>query len=340
MKLYFFFIASFLTLTLFSSNVQRKQINELTIVFYNVENLFDTIDAPNKIDEEFLPNGSKEWDSERYFKKVNDLSRVIYSIDSVKLPAIIGVCEIENDLVLIDLVKTNSLNKANYQIVWNDSPDERGIDCAFLYNPKYFRLLQKEFIPIVHPTDTALITRDIVYVKGLIGEEIFHFFVNHWPSRRTGQEESEKDRIFVAQVLRSYVDRIFASDINANILIMGDMNDEPTNISISSVLKAQSTMQPVENNQLVNLMYNEAVDGQGSYFYRSQWDMIDNLIVSSNVVRKSKGYKTTLDDGKIFHLPFMEFINDKGEMSPNRTYGRSYFGGVSDHFPIYMKLKK
>lgn len=339
MKLLVLSIALFSTILLVACAPAKNIKSEMTVAFYNVENLFDTIDTPNKIDEEFVPADPKNWNTERYFKKMNDLAKVISSIDPDKLPDIVGVCEIENNTVLSDLAKSKMLKKANYQIVWNDGPDERGIDCALLYNPKTMKLISQQFLKVVNPLDTAFATREIVYVQGAIKNEVFHIFVNHWPSRRGGQDGSNNDRVLAATVLRNKVDQIFAENENSNIIIMGDMNDEPINASISEVLKALPSDQPVKNNQLVNLMYAEAVSGLGSYAYKGEWDMIDNLIVSGYLINKKSGLKTTADNGYIFHQPFMEFVNDKGEMSPNRTYGRTYFGGVSDHFPVYLNLK-
>jgi predicted extracellular nuclease len=338
MRILFLFFSLVSAFYILSAGINKNNDKSISIVFYNVENLFDTIDAPNKIDDEFMPVEPKNWNTDRYNKKINDLASVIAAIDSVNLPVIFGVCEIENDVVLKDLVHTNALKRANYQIIWNDGPDERGIDCAFIYNPKIIKVLEREFIPVVNDNDSLFITREIVYVKTKIRNEEFHFFVNHWPSRRNGQEVSDNERTLAATILRKKVDSLLVANQKANIVIMGDMNDEPTDKSLFENLKALPANLPIQNNQLVNLMYEEAVQGDGSYKYKDQWDMIDNLIVSGNLINKKKGLKTTVDDGKIFHQPFMEFRNDKGEISPNRTYGRTYFGGISDHFPVYFKL--
>ena len=319
-------------------NPPKKIKGPLTVAFYNTENLFDTIDAPNKFDEEFTPADPKNWNTEKYEKKLHDLARVIRSIDSVKLPAIVGVAEVENDLVLKDLAAQPELIKADYQIVWKDGPDFRGIDCALLYQPSKFHFESFESIQVIDPDEPDFKTRDILYVKGKIGEEVFHLFVNHWPSRRGGEEVSEPKRILAATVLRNKVNELFARDANANIIIMGDMNDEPNNMSLSDVLMAIPNGSTVENNQLVNLMYDDFEAGNGSYSYQGNWDMIDNLVVSGALINKTKGLKSKPDNGFIFHQPFMEFKNKQGQISPNRTYGRTYYGGISDHFPVYMIL--
>lgn len=331
----------FVIFTLFLASCQTfNRVNPpYTVAFYNVENLFDTIDAPNKIDEEFMPVEPKNWNTVRYNKKLTDLAKVISTIDSVKLPVIVGVCEIENDVVLKDLVAQYSLKKANYKIVWNDGPDERGIDCALLYQPSAFKVISSEFLPVVDPDEPDFQTREVVYVKGMMGNEEFHIFVNHWPSRRGGEDVSEQKRMLAASVVRNKVNEIYTLNVSPNIIIMGDMNDEPANRSLSEVLNAQSNKVLPENQQLVNLMYDEFETGKGSYNYQNDWNMIDNMVISGALINKTTGLKSKLDNGFIFRQPFMEFKNNNGEISPNRTYGREYYGGISDHFPIFMILE-
>ncbi|MBN2806791.1 MAG: endonuclease/exonuclease/phosphatase family protein [Prolixibacteraceae bacterium] len=331
-----FIIALFL---MASCQTLTKVQAPLTLAFYNVENLFDTIDAPNKIDEEFMPGEPKNWNTERYNKKLTDLSKVIAAIDPVKLPVLLGVCEIENDAVLKDLAAQALLKKAHYNIVWNDGPDERGIDCALLYQPSVFQVLKTAFLQIVDPNDPDFLTREVVYVEGSMNGEIFHVLVNHWPSRRGGDEASEPNRILAASVVKNKVSEIFAANPAANIIIMGDMNDEPSNNSLAKVLEAKPNTQKASDQQLVNLMYDEFEKGEGSYNYRGDWNMIDNLLISGALINKTKGLKSKADNGFVFRQSFMEFKNDQGEISPNRTYGRDYYGGISDHFPIYMILE-
>ena len=327
-------------LVIFSFSCKQKvSINPpYTVMFYNVENLFDTVSNPNKLDYDFLPDTQKEWNSEKYFKKLNDLSKVIAAVDSLNLPVIVGVCEVENDVVLNDLANQPRLKPANYQVVWTEGPDVRGIDCALLYNPSVFTLVGFEQLQVNDPDDYNFITRDILYVQGLMAGETFHVFVNHWPSRRGGADDSAPKRILAANVIRNKVDQIVSVSDQVNIIIMGDMNDEPADMSLSDILVALPNNTTPENHHLVNLMYDEFEANKGSYSYRGKWDMIDNLIVSGFLINKNKGLSTQINNGKIFHQPFMEYVNDRGEVSPNRTYGRSYFGGISDHFPVYLTL--
>ncbi len=309
------------------------------LMFYNVENLFDTINDPLKNDEDFLPKSSYDWNTERYIKKINDLSKVISSIAKPNLPVVIGLAEIENELVLKDLVKNKLLKKAGYKIIWKESPDERGIDCALLYNPSRLKVQNSEFLLVENSEDKSFKTRDIVYVKGKINNEEFHIFINHWPSRRGGVSETDHKRALAARKVKFKTDSIFGTDKNANIIIMGDLNDEPSDESISKVLGATSNLNISENSMLVNLMYDDFKNGLGTHINRGDWNVLDNIIVSRNLVFKNKGLKATSENGFIFHRSFMEYVNEKGEMSPNRTYGKNYYGGISDHFPVYMILK-
>ncbi len=310
-----------------------------TVVFYNVENLFDTLDNPHKTDNEFMPVEPKNWNTTRYRQKLSDLARVISSVDTAELPVLVGCAEVENDRVLRDLVAEPLLHDANYSIVWEEGPDVRGIDCALLYRPDYFRIDKVEYIEIVIDSLPRFKTRDILYASGWLGNDYLHVFVNHWPSRRGGADDSEPKRIEAARVLREKVDRVFNTDPEAKILVMGDMNDEPANRSLLDVLKALPNNKMPGEKQLVNLMYDEFNDGDGSYSYRGDWSMLDNIIVSSNLLKEQKGYNTSLNNGFIFHEPFMEYVNSQGQISPNRTYGRSYYGGISDHFPVYVTFE-
>ncbi|HPE77957.1 MAG TPA: hypothetical protein PLC80_17820 [Draconibacterium sp.] len=310
----------------------------ITVVFYNVENLFDTKNTPGGNDAEFTPEGKNEWTQERYQKKVEDISKVLASVNKKELPELIGLCEIENREVLNDLVKTKFLLAGNYKIEQFESPDFRGIDCALLYRPDEFKVIKSSPVKVVFDDDLTFTTRDILYVKGETnnGEE-FHIFVNHWPSRIGGLEQTEPKRIAVAKLLKSKIDSVQNVNPDANILVMGDMNDEPSNKSLSEILQAKSP--EVKNVAFVNLMYPIHNNKQGSYNYRGNWNMLDNIVVSSNLLDK-KGFQCKEMQGFVFHEKWMEYEN-KGEMSPNRTYGGpNYYGGVSDHFPVYVLLKR
>lgn len=329
MKKYLFLIL----LAAFVSCQVSPELREVTIVSYNVENLFDTVDDPKVNDEAFLPESEKQWTEERYHKKLNDIARVLTSINPNDLPEVIGLAEIENKQVLEDLVATDAMRAGNYEIVHQGSPDKRGIDVALLYRPAEFKLKNFEVLTV----DPGFRTRDILHVTGQFQGETFHFFVNHWPSRIGGLEKSEPNRVVAAEVLAARVGEIRQKDPQANIVIMGDMNDEPHNKSIAEVLGAG---EPGSNSELVNLMLPDADAKKGTYNYRGNWNMLDNLIVSSNLLDQD-GFKVEGGKGFIFSKEWMEYKNKKGEMSPNRTYGGpNYYGGVSDHFPVYFEMRK
>lgn len=333
-------IFTFLVLFLIScsaGNYSKKR--NLTVAFYNVENLFDTISAPKKNDAEFTPGSEKKWTAVRYSKKVNDISKVLAAINKNELPEIIGLCEVENRKVLEDLIGTESLKSGKYAIAHFESPDFRGIDCALIYRPDEFKVLESKPVKVSFSNDARYTTRDILYVKGRTkNREEFHIFVNHWPSRIGGMEETEQKRVAVATILKNKIDSVRAANSDAKIIVMGDMNDEPSNNSLAEILKAQSPGS--ENARLVNLMSPLHDNKLGSYNYQGNWNMLDNVIVSDNLLDK-KGFQCVEKQGVVFHEPWMEFKNKKGEISPNRTYGGSnYYGGVSDHFPVYFQLSR
>ncbi|MDC1062909.1 endonuclease/exonuclease/phosphatase family protein [Flavobacteriales bacterium] len=310
----------------FSQNTSSDNFSdELFLMFYNVENLFDTIDSPNTKDEEFLPSSEKKWDSYRYNYKLNQLEKVFNEIiekeNEKNLPDIIGLCEVENKFVIEDLLKTDVFKNHNYFIVHKESPDGRGIDCALLVDRK-FEVLQNDFIQINNPKESRT-TRDIVYSKLKFKNQIINVFVNHWPSRWGGQEASNHKRVFVAEVLRKYIDKnISQNDFN---LIMGDFNDYPNNESLDKILV---------KDDLLNLMSTSQVSGLGSYNYKGNWDWLDQIIVSN----ETPSFK--LIKFGAFNEDFMMYTNKKGEVYPNRSFGgNNWYAGYSDHLPVFLKMK-
>ena len=310
---------------------QKQNWHQATVAFYNTENLFDTINDPKVKDEEFLPSAERKWTSERYEKKIDTIARALASIHPADLPAVIGLCEIENRGVLKDLIHAPALKAGHYKIIHVDSPDARGIDVGFLYRKDRFKDISYETLKV----DPGFATRDILHVYGIMGTDSIHFFVNHWPSRWGGAEQSEPNRIVAATVLHNKIAQILQANPQARIIIMGDMNDEPFNQSIFQTLGAKA---PGSHAALVNLMIPLKKAGKGSYNYHGEWDMLDNLIVSQAVLH-GKGLET--HSGHIFHVKWMEYKNKEGQDVPSRTYGGPhYYGGVSDHFPVYLQLSR
>ncbi len=318
-----------------SCNSEKKLLrHEYTVMSYNVENLYDTVDDPKIPDEEFLPESEKKWTMERYHKKLDDLSKVISEVNPKEMPELIGLAEIENQTVLEDLIHTPKLNN-RYAIVHEESPDYRGIDVALLYRKDAFTEIFHEVIPVVFPDDPNFKTRDILHVTGKIRNKTVHVFVNHWPSRIGGDEKTEPKRVLAASVLKKSVELVLAANPKARIIIMGDMNDEPANKSLEETLGAKA---PGSGAELVNLMMPDDSAGKGTYFYAGNWNMLDNLVVSESIL---KGNGMQVEDGKgfIFSADWMTYTNKNGDKTPNRTYvGNKYVAGVSDHFPVYFKM--
>lgn len=320
-----------------TAKTNNKPVNQpFTAVFYNVENLYDTQDDPKTNDDEFTPTGKVPWTAERLETKINHLAQVFADIVNPAMPDIIGFAEIENKQVLEMLASSAKLSKTRYGIVHYDSPDERGIDVALIYNQATFAVLTSEPLHVTLPDND--LTRDILYVKGKLKTgEILHVFINHWPSRREGSELSEPKRMAAAKVLRAKIDAIQKLDKSPNILILGDFNDEPSDNSISQGLKAQSADMSISNSGLYNLLFPEFSKGAGSLYYKD-WDLFDQVIVSGNLLSRKKGLRTSVNDAGIFKAEYLLYTNKAGESRPNRTMGERYFGGYSDHLPVYVKF--
>jgi len=309
---------------------------------YNVENLFDTLDTPGTDDIEFTPASKKVWNTEKYNKKLVDLSKVIAAVGKESLPDVVGLLEVENRKVVEDLINTPLLKPGGYGIVHEESPDERGIDVALIYRKDRFKYEGHVKIPVVFPFDSTERTRDILYVYGKAPDGMdIHFFVNHWSSRIGGERETEPKRMYCAVSLRRNLDLLLSRDSKARIVIMGDFNDEPSNRSIMSVLQASNKRKNISVGEFYNLMYDtHNLTPEGSYFYRGNWNMLDNIIVSHSLLNTGSGYGCKYDSGKILKEDWMLFKAKNGEVSPNRTYGGdNYFGGISDHLPVYVILE-
>jgi endonuclease/exonuclease/phosphatase family metal-dependent hydrolase len=312
-------------------------------MFYNVENLFDTEDDPQKSDNEFLPDGVRHWTKGRYQTKLNNIAKVITSAGEWEAPALVGMSEVENDKVLKDLTLYSPLKKADYRFVVTESPDTRGIDVALLYQRDKFKYIAHSAYTIRFPYNNRKKTRDILHVTGLVlSRDTVDVFVCHFPSRRGGEQESEPDRIYVASVLKNKVDSLMNIRKNAHIIIMGDFNDEPSNKSISQTLKAKPVSKNIERRSLYNLFLPfEKKNNIGSYKYGKQWNLLDQIIVSGNLIEGSKAIRVQTQTATIFRRDFM-VTDDKthGGKRPKKTFhGNKHEGGYSDHLPVYVDLQ-
>jgi len=322
------------------ASCSKKTTTSFTFAFYNVENLFDTIDDPNISDEKYLPSSKIAWNTERYNHKINNLTKVISGIDTVAFPALFGLCEVENIDVLKDLINHENLKKAGYNIIHKDSPDGRGIDVALLYNPKVFKPTKTVFIVPDFKVEKEVKTRDILYSKGIVNKkDTLHVFINHWMSRWGGQEETEPFRIDIAKTIKLITDSILSVQPNANILIAGDLNDNPTDTSVLKVLEALEVSNNHKDNTLYNLSFTQFKNGDGSLYYKS-WDMFDQIIVSTAMLTGKNGLKVNSPNQSVYKQDWMLYQPKKGPARPSRTAAGKYFGGFSDHLPVYVGIKE
>lgn len=307
--------------------------------FWNVENLFDTTNALNVSDEDFTPSGRYEWTEDRLNKKLQDISFVIQHMNNSGRLAIIGLSEIENREIL-DRLNTDFIT-SEYEIVHKESPDERGIDCALLYDPKLLRLYNRAFLPVFLGGEEK--TRDIVeaefkYLRDQKGPSLF-VFVNHWPSRWGGQEKTDPLRRKAAATLRNRIDQILSNDPDADIIIMGDLNDNPQDPSVTEVLRAKKMSPLPLPGDLVNTMWPIHEDpNQGSAMYRGVWGCIDQIIISRGLM-DSDGFSWSLNSTTIFKPDYL--IEAEGEYAgwPFRMFRRgTYTGGFSDHLPVTCQI--
>ncbi|HWZ22663.1 MAG TPA: endonuclease/exonuclease/phosphatase family protein [Cytophagaceae bacterium] len=311
--------------------------NNFTVAFYNVENLMDTLDNPNTQDNDFLPKGKYKWTSSRYKKKIAHIAAVISKMGSDDGPDLIGLAEVENREVLEDLVAAKEFKTNHYSIVHYDSPDQRGIDLALLYNTKSFKLISSR----VYSASFLQVkshTRDVLLVKGVIEKDTIIVLVNHWPSRRKGVEQSEPKRIGVSIMVREVVDSIQQKSPNAKIIVMGDFNDEPFDKSISIELNAKPENSLLKKGELYNPFFNMSKQGKGSVNYSSKWNMFDQIILSHGFFTSKIGY--TYKEAFVYNPDWMHYKKEPA-LGPFRTYmGQDYKGGYSDHFPVYVIFKK
>ena len=314
------------------------------VMFWNVENLFDTKDDAKKSDEEFLPDATRHWTPSRYHDKLKKLAKTIVASGEERVPDLVGLCEVENDSCLRDLTRRSPLREAGYRYVMTHSPDKRGIDVALLYQRGSFQLIRQESIRIPHRQARREPTRDILHVSGrILSGDTLDVMVCHFPSRGGGEAKTEPYRLLVAEVLRRTADSLMQVRQYPYLIIMGDFNDYPSNKSLRKVLCGKG--------DLVNLM--EGMK-KGTYRYRAEWGIFDQFIVSRNMQAKNKNAFTKnkyakakkenasvfVKNVQILRHPFLLEEDDKyGGQKPFRTYnGMKYMGGYSDHLPIALDL--
>lgn len=337
-KVFIFLIALFFAEFLEAQTVKR------VINFYNLENLFDTIVDPDTRlhgREDFTPFSSKRYNTEKYYKKLDNLARVLSEIALEIDPmgsAIIGCAEVENEGVLKDLVNRPALISRNYQIVHFDSPDERGVDVAFLYRPDCFKLV-KSWVRHENSLPKGDKTRDMLAIEGYLDGELMFFIVDHWPSRRGGQKRSAPLRDTVAKHDRDVIDSILLVHPNAKIVFMGDLNDDPVNNSVYKFMRAKGDVSKLKEGDLYNPFYSKFKEGNGTLAYNDSWNLFDQIMFTKSLLNDSKGFK--FEGAFIFKKKYMFQQSGRFEGYPLRTYvGDEFMNGFSDHFPTYIIISK
>jgi len=306
------------------------KINQYAIGFYNLENLFDTVDDPRSLDDDFTETSDKNWTEKRFRKKVKKLGQVISNMgyEEIKFPPVLlGVAEVENSDVLDALVGSKFLHKKEYDYVHFDSPDERGIDTALLYRKEYFSVIKQEAHTVYLTDERGMrdYTRDILYVYGELEDQPLHILVNHWPSRRRGADETKHKRKEAADRNLEILGNIYSEDPNAKVVIMGDFNDDPNSESVKKLVTTE----------MYNPMEVLLTKYQGTLSYRDTWYLFDQIIISHNFLQgHNNSFRFRM--AKIFDPAEIKEYKGKYKGLPFRTYsGKKHLGGYSDHFPVY-----
>lgn len=308
--------------------------NDFLVLFYNTENLFDCTHDSLKNDREFLPESVRGWHSGRYRHKIRNLAKVITAAGGWKAPDLVGLCEVENDKVMDDLTKYSPLKEQGYRYVMTDSPDERGIDVALMYQRGSFRLLGHRSVRVCFTDRRTKPTRDILHATGtIITGDTLDVFVVHLPSRSGGEKESQPARVFAASRLKACIDTIMEVRTCPNILLIGDFNDTPSDRSVSRVLDAGAPGSDLVPFKLYNLM---AGNEKGTYKYQGSWSILDQFIVSGNLLLNRGKIRISKENVSVCDFPFLLEEDEKyGGKRPFRTYyGLKYIGGFSDHLPV------
>ncbi|WP_205757890.1 endonuclease/exonuclease/phosphatase family protein [Lutibacter sp. HS1-25] len=316
-----------------------------TVAFYNLENLFDTENDTLTDDEASPIMAIIENREEVYLQKLNNMAKVISEIgfeDANNSPVILGVAEVENRKVLEDLVHTDFLKDKNYEIIHYDSPDLRGIDVGFLYQPAFFNPISHETFELRLWDENGMrnYTRDQLLVSGYLNGELIHIIVNHWPSRRGGEEVSSAKREKAAYLNTEIIKKIRENDSNAKIIIMGDLNDDPINKSLKEVLKTKGDKNNVVEGDIYNPTEQMFKRGENTLAYRDNINFFDQMMVSSTFLTQNNTYDSyKLYKVKVFNPPYLTTQTGKYKGYPFRSFaGGNFTGGYSDHYPVYMYL--
>ncbi len=328
----------------YSQKLEKEKSYYLSAIgFWNLENLYDTINDVWKNDEDFTPEGVNAWTASRYWHKIDHLAEVIEQMATDVCPdglAIIGLCEVENKSVVLDLIHHQSLKKRNYQCVHIEGPDARGVDPSFVYNPRYFQVIKSLAYPVHLPSEPNHKTRDILVVSGLFNGEALTVLVNHWPSRRGGELVSRNNRNAAARLARHIADSVEKQNQNAKIVIMGDLNDDPLNESVKKGIGTYNDSRFDAKGLYYNPMEKLFVQGTGTLAWQDAWNLFDQTILNANWLNQD--FKTwQFYAVRIFNKAFLRADYGAFKGYPLRTYSSgTYTGGYSDHFPVYFLIAK
>jgi predicted extracellular nuclease len=334
-------ITSILLFFCFNLTFSQDKTEEIYVASWNLENLFDNVDDDEKNDSEWLEDGSKQWTDDKIKNKLLNLSKVIRYMNVMEGPDILGVQEVEHQH-LLDSILIKYFCDKNYQISYAETPDRRGIDNGVIYNADKFKLLAT--IPHEVKLDSGYPTRYVFQstLQHIISGKNFYVFVNHWPSRRGGEEKSRPNRVRAAETLVDALTKVYEENNDPNIFIMGDFNDEPNNVSILNTLNAaefycDSSLIYSDKN-LYNLSTDEFSRGWGTYLFRGDWNMLDQIIVSKNLIVDSD-LDYVCNSFEIVKPYFMVTATGPYKGSARPTWGgRTYLGGYSDHFPVAARF--
>ncbi|WKZ65213.1 MAG: endonuclease/exonuclease/phosphatase family protein [Flavobacteriales bacterium] len=340
---HFFALAPFvMLLPLMACGQAKKEYQAALVGFYNVENIYDTLDAPGVDDAEFLPGSAKQWGSQRYWRKLEKTAGVIAAMGKDLHPqgmAIVGLAEVENKRVVEDLVSREALKGRGYRVVHEDGPDRRGVDVALIYNPAIYKVYAHRSYRL-HVADTAFRTRDQLLVSGVLDGDTTHVIVAHWPSRRGGEQRSAPKRKAAAELGRRIVDSLLAANADARILYMGDLNDDPVNASVTRFFGATGDRAKAVDGTFFNPMHEPYQKGIGSLAWRDSWNLFDQVLVSPGLV-SGQGGRYRYYGARIYNEPYLRQTEGNFAGYPNRTFvGDTYQDGYSDHFPVFLILVK
>lgn len=326
---------------------EKKDTLTFRVMSYNVENLFDCRHDTLKNDYEFLPDAVRHWNYPKYRKKLDSIARVITAVGEWAPPALVALCEVENDSVMRDLTRYSALREAGYRYIITQSPDERGIDVALLYQRGFFMPVACQSLPVGKPRKDSRPTRDILHVSGLLmNRDTLDVFVAHFPSRSGGAKESEPYRLLAAKKVRMATDSIFLIRQHPQIILLGDFNDYPDNKSVRQILAAEApsaSPDSLQAHKLYHLLAGKAATRKhfGSYKYQGEWGLLDHIIVSGTLLLKDSPLHTDETKADVFSLPFLLTKDTKyyGKQPFRTYYGMKYQGGYSDHLPVYAEFR-